>query len=173
MELWDVYDKDRVKTGKTMVRGAAFEPDSYHMVVHACIFNNKGEMLIQQRQPFKEGFSNLWDITVGGSATAGDSSQTAAEREVSEEIGLKLDLQKVRPNLTINFDKGFDDVYLIEKEVDIDTLVLQESEVQRVKWATMDEIFALIDSGEFIPYYKSLIQLLFDMKGKYGAHERG
>lgn len=64
-------------------------------------------------------------------------------------------------------------MYLIEKEVDIDTLVLQESEVQRVKWATMDEIFALIDSGEFIPYYKSLIQLLFDMKGKYGAHERG
>ena len=173
MELWDVYDKDRVKTGKTMVRGAAFEPDSYHMVVHACIFNNKGEMLIQQRQPFKEGFPNMWDITVGGSATMGDSSQTAAEREVSEEIGLKLDLQKVRPNLTINFDKGFDDVYLIEKEVDIDTLVLQESEVQRVKWATMDEIFALIDSGEFIPYYKSLIQLLFDMKGKYGAHERG
>ena len=74
MELWDVYDKDRIKTGKTMVRGAEFEPDSYHMVVHVCIFNSKGEMLIQQRQPFKEGFPNLWDVTVGGSATMGDSS---------------------------------------------------------------------------------------------------
>ena len=172
MELWDIYDKDRIKTGKTMVRGAEFEPDSYHMVVHVCIFNNKGEMLIQQRQPFKEGWPNMWDITVGGSATMGDSSQDAAEREVLEEIGLKLDLQQVRPHLTINFDKGFDDVYLIEKDVNIDTLTLQESEVQRVKWATIEEIFALLDSGEFIPYYKSLIQLLFDKRKKYGAHER-
>ena len=172
MELWDIYDKDRMKTGKTMVRGSEFAPDSYHMVVHVCVFNSKGEMLIQQRQPFKEGFSNLWDITVGGSATMGDSSQTAAEREVSEEIGLQLDLQKVRPYITVNFDKGFDDFYLVEKDVDSNTLVLQESEVQRVKWATKEEIFALLTSGEFIPYHKSLIQLLFDMKGKYGAHER-
>lgn len=173
MELWDVYDKDRIKTGRTMVRGAEFAPDSYHMVVHVCIFNNKGEMLIQQRQPFKEGFPNLWDITVGGSATMGDSSQDAAEREVLEEIGLKLDLQGIRPHLTINFDKGFDDVYLVEQDVDIDSLTLQETEVQRVKWATKEEIFALIDSGAFIPYYKSLIQLLFDIRKKYGAHERG
>ena len=116
MELWDVYDKDRIKTGKTMVRGAEFEPDCYHMVVHVCIFNAKGEMLIQQRQPFKEGWPNMWGITVGGSATMGDSSQDAAEREVFEEIGLKLDLQQVRPHLTVNFDRGFDDIYLIEKE---------------------------------------------------------
>ena len=113
----------------------------------------------------------MWDITVGGSATMGDSSQDAAEREVLEEIGLKLDLQGVRPHLTVNFDKGFDDIYLIEKEVDIDALTLQESEVQRVKWANIEEIFAMLDSGEFIPYYKSLIQLLFDTRKKYGAHE--
>ena len=172
MELWDVYDVDRKKTGRTMVRGEAFADGDYHLVVHVCIFSSKGEMLIQQRQPFKEGWPNMWDITVGGSATMGDSSQDAAEREVFEEIGLKLNLQQVRPHLTINFEKGFDDVYLVEKDVDIDTLVLQESEVQRVKWATIEEIFALLDSGEFIPYYKSLIQLLFDTRKKYGAHER-
>jgi len=50
-------------------------------------------------------------------------------------------------------------------------LTLQESEVQRVKWATIEEIFAMLDTGEFIPYYKSLIQLLFDTRSKYGAHE--
>ena len=32
MELWDIYDKDRVKTGKTMVRGAEFAPDSYYLI---------------------------------------------------------------------------------------------------------------------------------------------
>ena len=88
MELWDVYDKDRVKTGETMERGSAFADGAYHLVVHVCIFNSKGEMLIQQRQPFKEGWPNLWDLTVGGSAVAGESSGEAAKRELFEEIGI-------------------------------------------------------------------------------------
>ena len=48
-------------------------------------------MLIQRRQPFKRGWSNLWDITVGGNAIAGDSSRSAAERETRAELGLSLD----------------------------------------------------------------------------------
>lgn len=172
MEFWDVYDRDRRKTGKTMMRGDAFEEGCYHMAVHICIFNSKGEMLIQQRQPFKEGWPDLWDITVGGSATKGDSSQDAVERELFEEIGLKLDLQEVRPHLTVNFDKGFDDIYLVEREVDLDSLTLQPEEVQRVKWASQEEIFRMIERGEFVPYYKALIQLLFAMRKSYGGYEK-
>ena len=171
MELWDVYNRDKTKSDKTMVRGEKFEKGAYHLVVHACIFNPKGEMLIQQRQPFKSGWSNMWDITVGGSALAGETSQTAVERELFEEIGLKINLQNVQPHLTINFDVGFDDVYLIEKEVNINDLVLQYEEVQRVKWATFDEILKKIEDGVFIPYYKSLIQLFFDIRKQYGCHQ--
>lgn len=169
MELWDIYNVDRTKANRTMVRGDEFERDSYHLVVHACIFNSNDEMLIQQRQPFKEGWSDMWDITVGGSAIAGDTSQTAIERELFEEIGLKIDLQNVRPNLTVNFDVGFDDIYLIDKEVDINELKLQYEEVQRVKWAGIDEIYQKIDEGIFIPYHKSLIKLFFDMRSQYGC----
>jgi len=171
MELWDIYDIARNKTNKTMVRGADFNKGDYHMVVHICIFNSKGEMLIQQRQPFKEGWPNMWDITVGGSAIKGDTSQMAAERELMEELGIKISLQNIRPHLTINFNNGFDDVYLIQKDIDIADLILQYEEVQRVKWASKEEIFSMIDSGEFIPYYQSLIQLLFDMKNQYGCHQ--
>lgn len=171
MELWDVYNIDRTKSNKVMIRGEKFEKDAYHLVVHACIFNSNGEMLIQQRQPFKSGWPNMWDITVGGSALSGETSQTAIERELFEEIGLKVSLQDVRPHLTINFDVGFDDIYLIEKEIDMNDLVLQYEEVQKVKWATLEEIFKKIDDGQFIPYYKSLIQLLFDMRKQYGCHD--
>lgn len=171
MELWDIYNIDRTKSGETMVRGEPFQKDHYHLVVHACLFNSNGEMLIQQRQPFKVGWSNLWDITVGGSATKGDTSQTAIERELFEEIGLKVDLQGVRPHLTMNFDVGFDDIYLFEMDIDINDLKLQYDEVQQVKWASLDEIFEKIDDGIFIPYYKSLIQLFFDMRNRYGCHD--
>lgn len=169
MELWDVYDIDRRKTGRTMVRGNEFADGDYHMVVHICIFNAKGEMLIQQRQSFKEGWPGMWDITVGGSAIQGDSSQSAAERELSEELGVKINLQGVRPNLTINFDRGFDDIYLLEKEISVEELSLQYEEVQAAKWASKEDILQMIEKGEFIPYYPSLITLFFDTRKQYGC----
>lgn len=172
MELWNVYDVNRNKTNRTMVRGEEFEPGDYHMIVHVCIFNAKGEMLIQQRQPFKQGWSNMWDVTVGGSATAGDTSQMAAQRETFEEIGIELDFSELRPHLTVNGEYRFNDIYLIESEVDIHKLTLQPEEVQNVKWASLDEILQMIESGEFIPYYKSLIQLLFESRRQRGSVRR-
>lgn len=170
MELWDVYNKDRIKTGKTIERGSQFDRNEFHVVVHICIFNSNGEMLIQQRQPFKEGWPNMWDITVGGSAVSGETSQQAAERELFEEIGYKAKLSNERPYLTINFRFGFDDIYFIEDNVNINALKLQYEEVQRIKWASKDEILQMIKDGKFIPYYSSLIELLFDMRKKRGAH---
>ncbi|MEG1560728.1 MAG: NUDIX domain-containing protein [Clostridia bacterium] len=168
MEIFDIYDENRIKTGKTMIRGYKFAPGAYHMVIHVCIFNSDDKMLIQQRQPFKKGWSNLWDLTVGGSAISGETSAAAAEREVLEEIGYRLNLKNMRPNLTINHATCFNDIYLLKRDLDINGLHLQYSEVQRVKWATKDEIKELIDIGVFIPYYKSFIDLLFDMR-----HDRG
>lgn len=172
MEKWDLYTKDRIPTGETMERGTKCPKDGYRMVIHVCIFNAKGQMLIQQRQSFKKGWSNLWDITVGGHAVAGDSSRTAAEREVLEEIGYAVSLKDKRPVLTVNFENGFDDFYLVEQDLDIDKLTLQYEEVQAVRWAEKEEILAMIDAGTFIPYHKPLIELLFAMRERADAHFR-
>ncbi|MDE6030804.1 MAG: NUDIX domain-containing protein [Oscillospiraceae bacterium] len=171
-ELWDLYNEDREKIGQTMERGKPIPEGCYHLVVHVCIFDSSGRMLIQQRQPFKEGWSNMWDLTTGGSAVAGDSSRTAAEREVLEELGYPLSLENERPALTIHFDGGFDDIYCIKRDIDISSLKLQYEEVQTVKWADKEEILSMIDSGEFIPYHKSLIDLLFLFSTQRGTHMR-
>ncbi|MBU9714144.1 NUDIX hydrolase [Evansella tamaricis] len=172
MEIWDIYDKDRNVTGKKIIRGSSFDEGEYHLVVHVCLFNKNDQMLIQQRQPFKKGWSNRWDITVGGSAIAGDTSQQAAEREVLEEIGYSINLQGVRPSLTVNFDVGYDDYYLVEVDLDMEDLTLQPEEVQSVKWATKEEILRMIDDDVFIPYHKSLIELLFEMRTSKGCHKK-
>lgn len=169
MELWDVYDVNRHKTGRTMARGSSFADGDYRLVVHVCIFNSQGEMLIQQRQPFKEGWANMWDITVGGSAVSGETSQEAAQRELFEELGVDMDLSDTRPKLTVNFDVGFDDIYTVQKDISLDDLTLQYEEVQNVKWASQEEILSMIEAGEFIPYQKNLIKLLFDIKNQYGC----
>lgn len=172
MELWDVYTKDREKTGKTMERGAAFEEGAYHNVVHICVFGSDGRMLIQQRQPFKEGWPNMWDLSVGGSALAGEDPQAAAARELNEELGMKYDFTGIRPRLTVNFTHGFDDYFLITEDVDPATLHLQYEEVQDARWATREEILQMIRDRTFIPYYPSLIELLFDARFKYGATQK-
>ena len=172
MELFDLYTRDRIRTGRTMVRGDKVPEGLYRLVVHVCIFDPEGRMLIQQRQPFKKGWSNMWDITVGGCAVAGDTSQDAAEREVREEIGLELDLQDERPTMTTTFDGGFDDYYVLTRAVDLSSLHLQYEEVQTVRSAEKEEILRMIDDGQFISYEKSLIELLFFRRNHRSSHTR-
>ncbi len=167
-ELWDVYTKDRELTGRTHQRGLPLAEDDYHLAVHVCIFNTKGEMLIQKRQPFKKGWTNMWDISVGGSAVSGDNSQQAAEREVMEELGLKIDLTGVRPVFTMNFKDGFDDYYMVEMDVDISELKLQYEEVSEVRFAGKEEVLRMQEEGIMIPYW--FLGQLFDIRKNYDAH---
>ena len=166
MELWDVYDADRRLTGRTAVRGEKLGNDDYHLVVHVCIFGSDGRMLIQQRQSCKRSYPDYWDISCGGCAISGETSQQAAERELFEELGIRLELTHARPHLTVNFDHGFDDFYLVIRDVELSSLRLQPEEVQTVRWADRDEIFAMLGDGSFIPFFRSMIDLLFDVRSK-------
>ncbi|MFD8880740.1 hypothetical protein CJ204_00335 [Corynebacterium xerosis] len=153
-------------------------------------------MLIQRRTDHKAGWPGMWDVTVGGSATAGESSARGAEREVYEELGLRIDLTGTRPSFTFNFRHGFDDFYLLRAgscttdtranqranhranvatniapatdlpPIELADLAVPNDEVAEVRWATRAEIHALRDAGEFIPYRPSAIDFVFDMLGR-------
>ena len=64
MEIFDLYTADRERTGLTMVRGEKTPEGLYRLVVHVCVFSPEGRMLIQRRQPFKRGWSGMWDVSV-------------------------------------------------------------------------------------------------------------
>ncbi len=146
MELFDLYTNEREKTGKTMMRGEPIPEGFYRLVVHICIFSSDGKMLIQQRQPFKDCWPGLWDVSAGGSAITGETSLCAARRELFEEVGLKTPLPE-RPALTIHFDGGFDDFYIAEQDCEVNSLVLQPEEVCAARWATKREILEMMDDG--------------------------
>lgn len=170
MEIFDLYDRERNRTGGTMERGTPIPEGCYRMVVHVCVFNSEGKMLIQRRQPFKRSWSGMWDLTVGGSSVSGDTSFSAAIRETSEEIGVTLAPDELRRILTIETTTGvFDDIYVVHKDLDETALTLQYEEVEQVKWADIDEIKSKIKEGIFIPYHESLIDLLFFMKDHDGT----
>lgn len=172
-EICDIYNQDKQPTGKTIQRGSRLAEGQYRLVVHACIFNARGQMLIQKRQPFKKGWPGLWDITVGGAAMAGESSQAAIQRELIEEIGYVTDLSRERPYLTIHFNNGFDDIYILHSDISLDALVLQTDEVELVAWADKQEVLNKLEQGNFVPYEQGLIELLFTMEQKRGVHKMG
>lgn len=169
MELLDLYTKDRVLTGMTVKRGERVPNGYYGLVVHICIFNKKGEMLIQRRSPSKALFPDLWDITAGGCVISGEKSEDAARRELFEEIGLDVSFETIRPSMTIHYEDGFDDVYMIVRDADIEKLTLQPEEVCAVKWASKEEILSMIEDGTFIPYFKERISYLFAVKDYRGV----
>lgn len=168
MEKMDVYDENRRPTGRTLNREEGAKPGEYLTVVHLCLFDHEGRMLIQQRQQAKHAYPGLWDLSVGGGVKAGETSREAVCRETMEELGLTLDLHGVRPYLTINFDDGFDDIYVVEAAPSLDSLRLQPEEVAAVRWASMEEIAALLRSGAFVPYYESFLKFMFDVRGHMG-----
>ncbi|MEG1657524.1 MAG: NUDIX domain-containing protein [Oscillibacter sp.] len=168
MELVDLYDENRAPLGRTAERQGEKAPGEYRTVVHVCLFDRQGRLLIQQRTACKQIWPSRWDVTVGGGVDAGETVRQAAEREVREELGYALDLQGLRPAITVNFDGGFDDFYICRREPDLDALVLQAEEVQRVRWATLEEIFTMVADGRFIPYPRSFLQFLYDSRNQFG-----
>ena len=163
MEAMDLYDENRLPLGRTAERHAAVGPGEYRVMVHVCLFNSRGQLLIQRRSPEKAAWPGVWDVSAAGGVDAGETSRQAAEREFREELGAPLDLGGLRPSVTANFDGGFDDFFLAEGEVEISALRLQREEVAAVRWASRQEVLDMVDRREFLPYPKSFVELLFDL----------
>lgn len=168
MELVDLYDENRIPLGKTAERYAPKGPGELRVVVHVCLFDSRGRLLIQRRTESKHIWPGLWDVTVGGGVDAGETTRQGAEREVREELGYALDLSGLRPSVTVNFAGGFDDFFIAVRDLDVGTLSLQAEEVSAVRWVTLEELLTMVDDGSFIPYPKSFLQFLFDMRETFG-----
>ena len=169
MELFDLYDDERRITGKTIERGDPLPESRYHLVIHICIFNSEGKMLIQQRQPFKKSFPGKWDISVGGSAIAGETGKQAASRELYEELGIYHDFSNDRPMLTVHFVRGFDDFYVLHKDIAVSELKLQPEEVQAAKWA---KYIRLLTAAHLYRTTKALLICCSTSEQKEGIFQR-
>ena len=168
MELVDLYDENRLPLGKTAERGGPKGPGEYRTVIHVCVFDRQGRLLIQQRAPEKFIWPNLWDVSVGGGVDAGETSRQGAEREFREELGVSLDLTGLRPSVTVNFDGGFDDFYILTRDLFPEELTLQTEEVRAVRWVSLEELLDMLNRGVFIPYPESFLRFLFDMRNQFG-----
>ena len=164
MERMDVYDRERQKTGRTMDRADKPAPGDCRLVVHVCVFNAAGELLIQRRSPEKFAYPLRWDVSAAGAVDAGETSGQAAEREMREELGYALELADSRPVMTVNFPNGFDDFYVVEREIDLEDLTLQKEEVCEAAWVSLEEAERMVADKRFCPYPKGLLTMLYSLR---------
>lgn len=175
MEILDIYDKYKCLTGKKILKNQynELEVGEYTLFTYVAIFNNENEMLIQKRQDSLDRHPNLWDISASGNVLSGETSDGAIERKLFEELGHKHEFLEDVPFFTINNYKNFEDVYIINDDIDINDLRLNYSKVQNVTWASKDEILQLIEEEKFIPYTEGFIELLFFNKNIRGVLKDG
>ena len=66
-----------------------------HRAVHIFIFNGAGQIYLQKRGRWKDRHPLLWDSSAGGHVAAGEGYDETARRELDEELGLSLPLEKI------------------------------------------------------------------------------
>lgn len=158
MELWDIYDSNKQRTGRTMKRNDwCLKDDEYHLTVLGVIARNDGRYLITQRVMTKAWAPGWWEVS-GGAVQAGESSEDAVRREVLEETG--LDVSECDGGYEFTYhrenpgegDNYFVDVYRFVMDFDERDVKLQTEETNGWKIATVKEIEELAAQGIFLHY---------------------
>ena len=144
MELRDLYDINGNKTDKTYYKGDIIPEGYYPMVVMVVIMNSKGEFLMQKRVPSKGGD---WGVT-GGHPKSGETPINGIITEVKEELDLDFSNEKF-----IEYDSGCDGkdcykMYFVNKDINLNEIVIQKEELSEVRWFSMDELNKMVETKE-------------------------
>lgn len=158
MELWDIYDKNKQRTGRTMKRNDFHLKDGeYHLTVLGVVRRNDGKFLITKRVMTKRWAAGCWEVS-GGAAQAGEDSKEAVLREVREETG--LDVSNFEKEFLFTYrrenpeegDNYFVDVYRFTGEIAEEDLHMQEEETDGYMFATLNEIAEIAKEGKFLHF---------------------
>lgn len=143
MEHWDLYDRERNPLGRIHPRGAPCARGEYHVVVSVWTVDSQNNVLLTLRDPAKESYPSHWENT-GGSALAGETSRSAAVRELEEETGiLAREDELILVGSEITRDT-FVDHYLLRRDLPLSEVRLQPGETADARWVTLAELDAMI-----------------------------
>ena len=150
IEYLDVLDENGKKTGKIKTKEQIIKDRDFYRIVNLWIINPKTKnVLIQKRSENKEISPNKWDLTAGGHVKAGENSLEAIIRETREELGIDISKDKILKAFEVKYDKekrNFVDVYILEKDVNINKVTLQKNEVADIKYFSIEELISAHNS---------------------------
>lgn len=151
-EMLDIFDVEGNFLGvKTRSFCHSENPGVYHKPVWIWITNSKGEILVQKRASTKKKSPGKWDMPSAGHVDAGESCLQGCVRETKEELGVNVDEKDFVFLKEFVNQRGWElvQVYLLKKDINVETVSLQAEEVECVKWLSYDQFVELFYSSEF------------------------
>lgn len=152
-ELWDIYDINKKKIGRTVERDTyQFRDGEYHIVVTGIIINSKNKILISKRAEYKK-YGLMWECN-GGSILAGETSLEGIIRELKEELGIEFSKKEAIFLKEIRRDKippDFKDLWLFRRDIDKREIAFSDGESIDAKWVTIDEFIRMYENKQIVP----------------------
>lgn len=160
-EFLNLIDEEGHFLETSKPRSLVHRDGDLHPAVHVWIIREKDMgvyTLLQKRSADKLVNPCCYDVSAAGHVPQGEEFRISAVREVEEELGIELQentlefisLNKSSYNCGAVHDNEIRAVYLCREKIDEDHLTLQDSEVEGVVWAEIDEILASVDNNEFV-----------------------
>ncbi len=88
-EVFDVVDADDCVVGQA-TRAEVHRRKLLHRAVHIFVFDAQGRLYLQKRSILKDTCPGLYTTSCAGHVDSGESYDTAAVRELDEELGIRL-----------------------------------------------------------------------------------
>ena len=94
-ELFDIVDENDKVIGQATRRDVHQNPKLIHRSIGIVIYSTDKRIFLQQRSMGKDTDQGKWTISCSGHVGYGDSYKKAAERELQEELGIKIPLSQL------------------------------------------------------------------------------
>ena len=156
MEYFDIVDESGLPTGEIVSRDIAHRDGIRHRTAHVWVVRpaHAGyDILLQKRSRNKDSFPGFFDTSSAGHIPAGSEPLPSALRELKEELGISalLDQLHYAGVFISQYEKEFHgrmfrdnevtSVFVYSEPVETETLTLQESEVEEVRWFHLDAVW--------------------------------
>ncbi len=154
MELEDLYDKNFNKLNKTIRRRVDEIPEGCYVMMSYALIKNNDKYLLEQAT----ARSNNTLAIPGGHVLAGEDGLTGLKRELKEELNLE-DIKVKHLDTTIYpYNSYIFNIYLIEDEIDIDSIEFDTNEVVNINWYSKEEIINKIKDGKINKGYAYILE---------------
>jgi isopentenyldiphosphate isomerase len=147
-ELYDVFDEAGRRVGQATRAEVHADPALIHRAVHVLVFRSSGKLLMQKRVMTKDVAPGKWDTSVGGHVDAGEDFNTAAAREMKEELGIEGVRLTRLYDLKYRSARESEDVrtYRIEYDGEVRP---ERFEIEEVREWSVEEIDRALGTGTF------------------------
>ena len=162
-EIVEILTEDGKETYKRINKTIAHKEGKCHGISAIALIDKDGKLLIQKRSANKKNEPNKWDLSGAGHIDIDETPEHAAVRELFEETGIKVEIEEIKLIDTylnkVKLDKDtfinhYTYLFLVQKDIDIKTLKMQESEVSEVIFVDKKKYNEFFNNKEMVEAIK-------------------